>query len=268
MIFLLKELIINRTSPLVSTGGCEAALWSLSSFFENDILKSITSNPLNTIVYIDGFNLYYSLKYTPYKWLNIERLVHSVLDPSWHNVVQIKYFTARVKRKPKDPSNVIRQDMYLRAIQTIQKVEIIYGKFKRRNIKASMVIKNPEQLKQVKRIIGKNISPFSKYEEKETDVNIATHIIYDCCNENISSIVLLSNDTDLKLPLWFARKKLKKRVIVITPTKNTTRSIVSLEAHQDLQKISNKTINLTEEHLKNSQFSDVVSGISKPKSWS
>ena len=110
-------------------------------------MKSTVSTPLNTIVYIDGFNLYYSLKDTPYKWLNIEKLVKSVLDPDWHNIIQIKYFTARVKRKPKDPSNVIRQEMYLRAVQTIQKMEIVYGKFKRRNIKASLVIKNPEQLK-------------------------------------------------------------------------------------------------------------------------
>ncbi len=236
-------------------------------FFESNILKPITSNPFNTIVYIDGFNLYYSLKNTPYKWLNIEALVNSVLDPSWHNITQIKYFTAQVKRKPKDPSNVIRQNMYLRTVQTLQKVEIIYGKFKKRHINASLVIKNSKQLKQLKNILGKNISPFFKYKEKETDVNIATHIIYDCCKENIGSIVLLSNDTDLKLPLWFARKKLKKRVVVITPTETEKGVIVPLGAHQDLQKISNKTISLTEEHLKNSQFPTVVNGISKPKSW-
>ena len=199
--------------------------------------------------------------------MNVEALVNSVLDPSWHNITQIKYFTAQVKRKQKDSSNVIRQNMYLRAIQTLQKVEVIYGKFKKRHINISFVIKNPEKLNQVKKIIGKNITPFFKYEEKETDVNIATHIIYDCCKEDISSIVLLSNDTDLKLPLWFARKKLKKRVIVITPTTKKAGSIVSLEAHQDLQKISNKTISLTEENLKDSQFPDIVSGITKPKNW-
>ena len=69
------------------------------------------------------------------------------------------------------------------------------------------------------------------------------------------------------MPLWFARKKLKKRIVVITPTGNEEGVIVPVEAHQDLQKISNKTISLMEEHLKSSQFSDVVSGISKPKNW-
>lgn len=51
-------------------------------------------------VYIDGFNLYYgALKGTPYKWLNFHALCRRILQP--HNtLVQIKYFTARVKDRP------------------------------------------------------------------------------------------------------------------------------------------------------------------------
>ncbi|MDE0119863.1 MAG: NYN domain-containing protein [Bdellovibrionales bacterium] len=124
-----------------------------------------------------------------------------------------------------------------------------------------------KQLKDVKSVLRKNLVQFPTHEEKETDVNIATHITYDCCKENVDAIALLSNDTDLKLPLWFARKKLKKKVIIITPTENKKDLIVPMRAHQDLQKISNKTLSLTESHLKNSQFPGVVSGISKPKKW-
>ncbi len=157
--------------------------------------------------------------------------------------------------------------MYFRAISTLQKIEIIYGKFKKRHIKIrknyveklSVLKGDSEKLQHIKSILGENIVQFPTHEEKETDVNIATHIIYDCCKENISSIVLLSNDTDLKLPIWFARQKLKKRVIMITP--------VEMKTHQDLLKISNKTLSLTESHLKNSQFPDVVNGIDKPRSW-
>ena len=230
-------------------------------------MESENHTPLNTIVYIDGLNLYYSLKTTPYKWLNIKVLIESVLDSSWHKVIAIKYFTARVQSTLKDPAKDSRQDIYLRAIQTLQKVKIVYGKFKKRDIKATLSIKNPEKLKQIQRIIGRSVFQFSKYEEKETDVNIATHVMYDCCKENISSIALLSNDTDLKLPLWFARKKLKKRVIVITPPENRRGSLTAKTAQQQLQKISHKNISLEEAHLRNSQFPDMVNGISKPKSW-
>ena len=236
-------------------------------FFEVYILKA-KDHLLNTIVYIDGLNLYYSLKNTPYKWLNIKALIETVLDSSWHNIVAIKYFTARVQSTLTDPSKDSRQDIFLQAIQTLQKVEIVYGKFKKRDIKAPLLIKNQEKLKQVQKIMGKSVFQFSKYEEKETDVNIATHIMYDCCKENISSIVLLSNDTDLKLPIWFARKKFKNRVIVITPPENRKGSLTLKTAQQHLQKISHKNISLEEVHFKNNQFPDVVGGISKPKSWS
>ena len=200
--------------------------------------KRLENPPLNTIVYIDGFNLYYSLKKTPYKWLNLEKLIYSVLSPSWHKIVEIKYFTARVQSSLQNPLQDTRQDIYLQAIRTLPKVTIIEGKFKRRQIKGKIIVNKPEKREQVKKIFGEGmLTLVSKYEEKETDVNIATHIIYDCCTENIEAMVLLSNDTDLKLPLWFVRSKMKKRVIIITPpTKDKKGNIVERFPHQDLKK--------------------------------
>ena len=226
-------------------------------------MSSKYSKAHNTIVYIDGFNLYYSLKNTPYKWLNIRKLIESILSPHWHKIIKIKYFTAR---SPFSES-AHRQEFYLKAIRTLQNVEIIFGKFKKRDLKASLVITDFEKLEQVKQIVGGDLIQFQKYEEKETDVNIATHIIYDCCKENISSIALLSNDTDLKLPLWFARKKLKKRVVTITPTETENGSIISKPAHYNLRKISNLSISMTESHLKTSLFPNKVGGAFKPKKW-
>ena len=85
----------------------------------------------NTIIYVDGFNLYYSLKGTPFKWLDIQQLSHCCLNQEKHKISQIKYFTARVKRKLNDSSNVIRQYLYLRSLQTLSNVNIIFGQFKK-----------------------------------------------------------------------------------------------------------------------------------------
>ena len=53
---------------------------------------------MRTIVYIDGFNLYYGcLKNTPYKWLNLEKLFMQLLDKK-HKIIAVKYFTARVRQ--------------------------------------------------------------------------------------------------------------------------------------------------------------------------
>ena len=124
--------------------------------------------------------------------------------------------------------------------------------------------------KQNKEIITNQTVKIFKPEEKETDVNIASHIVYDSCKENIDYTVLLSNDTDLKTPLKFVKYRLKKKVIIITPTTRLERPcepICSNKSHIELRKLSNANLSIEEYHLRNSQFPDLVSGVYKPKNW-
>ena len=167
-----------------------------------------------TIVYIDGFNLYYRIKHTAYKWLNLQKLSQSYLDLKQHQIIKIKYFTAKVKRKPIDSSNVIRQNIYLRALQTLPDLEIIFGQFKKRQVRG--ILCDFEDRKYLK----KDSVRVSKWEEKESDVNIASHIISDAYENEYDCAVLMSNDTDLKTPLKYVKKKLKKQVGIISPRRN------------------------------------------------
>ena len=83
--------------------------------------------------------------------------------------------------------------------------------------------------------------------------------------------MLLSNDTDLKTPLKFVKYRLKKKVVIITPTTrldNPDKPICPNKSHIELRKLSNVNLSIEEHHLKNSQFPDVVNGIYKPKNWS
>ena len=74
------------------------------------------NTPQRTVVYIDGFNLYYGqLRGTPYKWLDPVRLFQQVLSPN-NLIVQVNYFTARVQPTVADPDVHIRQDAYFRAM--------------------------------------------------------------------------------------------------------------------------------------------------------
>lgn len=60
---------------------------------------------MKTNVYIDGFNLYYGcLKKTPYRWLNVAELCRLMLPKD--TIHRIKYFTARVSARPRDPIRV------------------------------------------------------------------------------------------------------------------------------------------------------------------
>ncbi len=87
---------------------------------------------LNTIVYIDGFNLYYAIRGKGYKWLNVKALAELVLAKSQYNVTGVKYYTARVSGST-DPGQPGRQQMYINALRTVPGVEIHFGKFLAKN---------------------------------------------------------------------------------------------------------------------------------------
>ena len=75
-----------------------------------------------TIVYIDGYNLYYSLlRRTPYKWLDVVALFRSIIkaQDSTADVIQIKYFTAPALAKfaSHGKESVSAQNEYHRALK-------------------------------------------------------------------------------------------------------------------------------------------------------
>ena len=186
-----------------------------------------------TIIYIDGFNLYYRLKDTSYKWLNLKKLSEFYLHPKTNNIIEIKYFTALVKRNSNDNSNIIKQNIYLRAIQTIPNLNIIFGQFKKRHMTGlRCYYENGNYVE------SRNLITISKWEEKESDVNIATHIIADA--PQLDCIVLISNDTDLKTPLKYVKENFKKRVGIISPRRNI--HIELKEASHFQKRISNRVL--------------------------
>ena len=78
---------------------------------QNTIIKK-----QRTIVYVDGFNLYYgSLKKSPYKWLDLQTLFEKLLG-NYNTIIEIKYFTARVSAREGDPGAPNRQNAYLKAL--------------------------------------------------------------------------------------------------------------------------------------------------------
>ena len=83
---------------------------------------------MRTFVYVDGFNPYYgAVKNTPYKWLDISKMCQLLLPK--HQILKIKYFTARVSARASDPSQPTRQQAFLRALSTLPNLELIFGHF-------------------------------------------------------------------------------------------------------------------------------------------
>jgi uncharacterized LabA/DUF88 family protein len=162
---------------------------------------------IKTNVYVDGFNLYYgALRKSSHKWLNLRRLCELLLRPE-NEIVEIKYFTARVIARPNDPGQPTRQQMYLRALRTLPGLSIHYGHF----------LSHPVRMPLVVPVRGQRYVDVIKTEEKGSDVNLATHLLHDAHRERFEVAVVISNDSDLVEPIKIVRRELRKKVGILNP---------------------------------------------------
>lgn len=166
------------------------------------------STPKRTVVYIDGFNLYYRcLKGTPYKWLDVAGLCRRVL--SGHNrIVAIKYYTARVDARPHDPDQPVRQDTYLRALRTIPEVSIFFGHYLSHPVRLPLV--HPP-------LGGPRTAEVMRSEEKGSDVNLAAHLVRDAFQNAFDVAAVITNDSDLFEPIRIVVQEVRKPVGIINP---------------------------------------------------
>ena len=162
---------------------------------------------LRTIVYVDGFNLYYGACRKPgRRWLDLSALAVRLLPND--EIFEIAYCTANIKKDPTDPDKQDRQRIYHRALATIPNLEIYLGRFLPKEVRGELVDQPPgEHL----------IRTVKTFEEKGTDVNIAAHLLKDGYDGRYKSAAVITNDGDLKMPIEIVRKRLNLPVTVINP---------------------------------------------------
>ena len=152
---------------------------------------------MRTFVYVDGFNLYYgALKGTPWKWLDLPALFAKVLQPH-HDILTVKYFTARVSGTPADPSKPQRQDVYLRALRRYRpEVEMYFGHFLSHKVRAPLAQPAGDQ----------RTAEVIRTEEKGSDVNLAVHLLNDGWLDAYDCAVVVSNDSDIAEAMRLVRQ--------------------------------------------------------------
>ncbi len=102
-------------------------------------------------------------------------------------------------------------------------------------------------------------------EEKGSDVNLATYLLVDCFNGDFDEAVVISNDSDLKLPIEIVTTQFQKIVGVINPHPkgNISGDLIKVSSFQK------RTIN--KKVLADSQFPPTLTDnhgtIVKPDSW-
>ena len=168
--------------------------------------------PLRTRIYIDGYNLYYGcLTKTPYKWLDVLALFETGILPTilyqsargrsgaamelLHEPA-IKYFTADIiETAAKGQDSVSSQAHYHNALtkKLGRRIAFVKGNYsiykaKQPLISADAPERKPRECEKVQ---------VWKFEEKQSDVNIALHMFDDALQGKVDQVVLVTNDTDL-----------------------------------------------------------------------
>lgn len=201
-------------------------------------------------VFIDGFNLYYGLKskgWRRYYWLDLRRLAENLLRPG-QELVSVRYFTARVLPRPQDPGQPERQRIYLAALATLADLHLHYGYFLPKSATCLQC--------------G---AVWQTFEEKMTDVNIATELLGDAQDDAFDTAIIISGDSDLSGPISALRRRYPyKRVVVAFPPNR-----ISLR----LRAAATAWFTIGRDQLRDSQFpNEIVSRegyfISRPPRWS
>jgi uncharacterized LabA/DUF88 family protein len=171
-----------------------------------------------TIVYIDGFNLYYrALRGTPHKWLDIAAMSAAAL-PRNCQIEQINYYSAHVSGRV-DSDAPKRQHAYLRAIATLPNVVIHFGNFLV-NQRWAGLVQPPDFRPPVALPAGPvpQVAYVWRTEEKGSDVNLGVHLVRDAFQRNFDIAAVMTNDTDLVEPVRIVTRELGMQVTLLTPT--------------------------------------------------
>ncbi|MDF7670135.1 NYN domain-containing protein [Orbaceae bacterium ESL0721] len=218
-----------------------------------------------TIVYVDGFNLYYrALKKTPYKWLDLYTLCVNSL-PKDINVVAVNFYTARISARL-DPNSPRDQNTYLSALKTNPKITIHYGSFNVHNVK--MYLTQPIELSPIpNQVIIPNplYAKVVKTEEKGSDVNLGVHLVRDAFMGKFDHAAVITNDSDLAEPLRIVTQEANLSLTLLTPVKK------EIFIAKSLKNVVTNT-RFIDQHIPNSQFPNQIkiangTTITKPKSW-
>jgi len=227
------------------------------------LLYPAISFRMRTIIYVDGFNLYYRMlaERPALKWLDLKALAGRLLRPT-NIITGVRYYTAHISGRV-DPTAPARQQLYLDALRTVPEVSIHFGTFLTSTKFAGLVhppnfrpqITLPQPWPDVVKVV--------KVEEKGSDVNLACHLLLDAFQGTYDVAAVISNDSDLVEPIRITTQVLGKPVGLLTPVNNP---------NPQLKQAASFVRRISVSDLAAAQFADPVlrpdgTTIGKPASW-
>ena len=192
---------------------------------------------MNVHVFVDGFNLYRGAREIAgaqpgWKWLNIKALAPTLAVDEWGadaTIGRVVYCTAPLKPDPTNPGQVGRQQNFIAAMRAhgsidhlengrfIEKVKTRPLARRKKNGKPELVTADYPVL--VKDAANINVPgaifmvTVADREEKGSDVNVATHLLLDALGQQMDAALVISNDSDLALPVREVRKRMPLGIV-------------------------------------------------------
>ena len=251
------------------------------------------SDPARTVarmrvgVYIDGFNLYFGGRSvcgrgTPgWRWLDLRALSVSLLQRrrDWPSAVphRIVYCTALIDGAT-NRSGRLDQDAYLRALQSGVVDHVELGYYVARVKKAPLATEGADrrpvlatsgwpvmvQSQAGAAVPGARFMVSYAYrEEKGTDVNVAAHLLTDVLTGGVEAAVVISNDSDLALPIASARNHVP--VGVVNPSKSQLAGALRGNVSDGVGR--HWWYQLGTQDFQGNQMADPSAGVPRPTGW-
>ncbi|MCG5052818.1 MAG: NYN domain-containing protein [Myxococcales bacterium] len=193
--------------------------------------------------------MYFGLRskgWRKYYWLDLVA-VSSALLKDGQTLAGTHYFTSRIRAMPGNANDVKRQSTYLDALDAHGGVVRHEGHF----------------LAKTQRCKGCGME-WQGFEEKMTDVRIATRLLGDAVDDRFDTAIVISGDSDLTPPVEevLARFPTKRIVVAFPPGRHS----------DQLRKAASGAFTLGEAHLRRSQLPDVVTTatgfqLTRPAHW-
>jgi len=242
-------------------------------------------------VYVDAFNLYYGGRghcgrgTKGWRWLDTRALITPMVGWSGAVIDRIIYCTARVDQVD-TPNSWVDQDAYIGALLANDSVtHVEEGKYVSWAKKQPLAVDSRERshpdLFQMTDAIeldpslpltvthDPNLDQDIIYatvrvrEEKGSDVNVASHLLKDAFTNEIDAAVVVTNDSDLGLPLAMVRKKIP--VGTVNPQNKAVAGALRGKPTDGVGRHWWRT--LTPSDFYDHQLPDPVGGFRKPFDW-
>jgi uncharacterized LabA/DUF88 family protein len=222
---------------------------------------SFLESAVKTIVYVDGYNLYYGLlRQSPHKWLDLFSLFQNHVLEADTEVIDVRYYTAPVlARICDDPDSPRRQRTYLQALRKMppKRVTIVEGRLE--ITKPYLRLVRPQ-------LDGSTGAQVYKLSEKKTDVNLASDLICAAFLGACEQAVICTNDSDLAPALAAVRNHCRSvRLGLVVPIPGTDHR----RAGRDLVAQAHWSKMLSPVHLAHAQLPTKIphTSLYKPNQW-